>query len=327
MIAGQLARALCAACAAGVRMPLRTRIRMPAATPPPARPLALRSPACQNGRMSPTSNPASSAAEIESRTYTDAHGVRIHYYTWPVEKPRAVIQLAHGVGEHALRYLELVGELNKAGYSVYADDHRGHGRTGFEQHGGDLDRMGTLGPGGLRATIAALHQFTGIVAAEARATDPGLPLVLLGHSWGSLMSQIIVNKHAEDYDAVILTGTAYRMFGFMESGDLNRKHKHLGNTGVEWLSRDPAVHSAFLNDPLTTTKSVMKLFGPIDGLRLLGRPARNLPPELPLLVQVGSDDSLGAERSALKLIEASNPLGPHRCDPHRVPGRTPRDLQ
>ncbi|AMB59762.1 alpha/beta hydrolase [Microterricola viridarii] len=246
----------------------------------------------------------SSDVEIQSRTFTDEHGVRIHYYSWPVEQPRAVIQLAHGVGEHALRYLELVGELNKAGYSVYADDHRGHGRTGFEQHGGDLDRMGRLGPGGLPATIKALHQFSGIIAAEARSAHPGLPLVLLGHSWGSLMAQIIVNKHAAEYDAVILTGTAYRMVGSMESGDLNRRHKHLGNTGVEWLSRDPAVHTAFLSDPLTTTKPILKLFGPIDALRLLGRPARDLPADLPLLVQVGGDDSLGAEKSALKLVEA-----------------------
>ncbi len=246
----------------------------------------------------------SSDVEIPSRTFTDAHGVHIHYYSWPVEKPRAVIQLAHGVGEHALRYLELVDALNAAGYSVYADDHRGHGRTGFEQHGGDLDRMGRLGPGGLRATIAAVHQFTGIIAAEARAAHPGLPLVLLGHSWGSLMAQIIVNTHPHEYDAVILSGTAYRMFGSMEGGDLNRRHKHLGKTGVEWLSRDPAVHTEFLNDPLTTTKPIMKLFGPADALRLVGRPARDLPADLPLLVQVGGDDPLGAEKSALKLIEA-----------------------
>ncbi len=267
--------------------------------PASAPPLARSPPDCQTGGMSTPST----EAEIESRTFTDAHGVHIHYYSWLVENPRAVIQLAHGVGEHALRYLELVGELNKAGYSVYADDHRGHGRTGFEQHGGDLTRMGKLGPGGLRATIDAVHQFTGVIAAEARASNPGLPLVLLGHSWGSLMSQMIVNAHASDYDAVILTGTAYRMIGSMESGNLNRKHKHLGNTGVEWLSRDPAVHEAFIADPFTTTKSAMQLFGPIDALRMVGRPARDLPKDLPLLVQVGSDDSLGAEKSALTLVE------------------------
>lgn len=253
--------------------------------------------------MSPSSEARPSAAETPSRTFTDPHGVRIHYYSWPVQNPRAVVQLAHGVGEHALRYLELVGELNRAGYSVYADDHRGHGRTGFEQHGGDLDRMGRLGPGGVRAAIAAVHQFTGIVAAEARASNPGLPLVLLGHSWGSVISQIIVNGHASDYDAVVLTSTAYRMFGSMEGGNLNRRHKHLGDTGAEWLSRDPSVHSAFLADPFTTSAPALKLFGLVDSLRLVGRPARDLP-DLPLLIQVGDDDSLGGEVSALKLVDA-----------------------
>ena len=61
--------------------------------------------------------------------------------------PIAVVQLAHGIGEHIGRYGELIEALNAAGYSVWADDHRGHGQTGFEQHGGDLDRMGRARPG------------------------------------------------------------------------------------------------------------------------------------------------------------------------------------
>ncbi|MFC6356506.1 alpha/beta fold hydrolase [Luethyella okanaganae] len=243
---------------------------------------------------------ATPGSGIGSRSFVDADGVRIHYYVWAVPNPRAIVQLVHGVGEHALRYLELVGELNAAGYTIYADDHRGHGRTGFEQHGGDLSRMGRLGPGGLRAAIAAVRRLTGIVKAE----NGGVPLVLLGHSWGSLMAQIIVNEHARDYDAVILTGTALRRLGYMDGGDLNRKHKHLGSTGAEWLSRDPAVHAAFAADPLTTMVPLRKLFGIVDAMRLLGRPARGLPPALPLLVQVGGDDTLGGERSALKLVDA-----------------------
>ena len=63
-------------------------------------------------------------------TFTDDYGVAITYYVWPVPNPRAVVQLAHGVGEHAGRYAQLARELNAAGYTVYADDHRGHGQTG-----------------------------------------------------------------------------------------------------------------------------------------------------------------------------------------------------
>ena len=118
------------------------------------------------------------------------------------------------------------------------------------------------------------------------------------------MAQIIINKHAAEYAAVILSGTALRMPGFMDAGDLNRRHKNLGTTGLEWLSRDPAVAAAFVADPLTTPVPLQKLFGMTEALKLMGLPARNLPAELPLLMQVGSDDIVGGERSALRLVEA-----------------------
>jgi alpha-beta hydrolase superfamily lysophospholipase len=204
------------------------------------------------------------------------------------------------VGEHIGRYGELIEALNAAGYSVWADDHRGHGQTGFEQHGGDLTRMGRLGPGGLRAAIEAVHRFSGII----RKTEGELPLVLLGHSWGSLVAQILLNRHPLDYDAVVLTATAYRTLFDMNGGDLNRRFRHAGPTPVEWLSRDPDVARAFMADPYTTEVPLRKLFGFLDSARLLGRPARNLPSELPLLIMVGSDDTLGGESSAVKLANA-----------------------
>ncbi|KRE31398.1 alpha/beta hydrolase [Agromyces sp. Soil535] len=233
-------------------------------------------------------------------TFTDAHGVHIHYQAWRVPDATAVVQLVHGVGEHIGRYGELVDALNAAAYSVWADDHRGHGQTGFEQHGGDLTRIGRLGPGGLPATIEAVRQFTRVI----REAEGGLPLILLGHAWGSLMAQMIVNSHAADYDGVVLTGTAYRTLFDMNGGDLNRRHRHLGPTPVEWLSRDPDVPPAFMADPYTTEVPLRKLFGLRDSVRLLGRPMPDLPPELPVLIMVGSDDSLGGELSAVKLANA-----------------------
>jgi alpha-beta hydrolase superfamily lysophospholipase len=230
-------------------------------------------------------------------TYVDAHGVTIHYYAWKAAKPTGVIQLTHGLGEHALRYEKLAHELVQAGYSVYADDHRGHGRTGMQQYDGDAKRLGRLGPGGMRATIAAIRQFTTLVREE----NPGIPLVAIGQSWGSLMLQIVINTHSKDYDGVVLTGTAYRTLTDMNSGDLNKLHKHLGTTGNEWLSRDAAVHTAFSDDPLNFYAAASKLFGLVDGARLLGRPARNLEHDLPLLIMIGSEDSLGGERSIEKL--------------------------
>ena len=83
----------------------------------------------------------------DHRTFVDDHGVTVHYYVWSPGKPRGVVQIAHGVGEHALRYEALAQDLVNRGYAVYADDHRGHGATGVEQWAGDLTKIGRLGVG------------------------------------------------------------------------------------------------------------------------------------------------------------------------------------
>jgi len=226
-------------------------------------------------------------------SYVDAEGVTIHYFVWKSGQSKAVVQLVHGLGEHVLRYEHVAQKLVAAGYAVYGDDHRGHGRTGMEQYGGDTTRLGRLGPGGIRATMAGVRQFTGII----RELEPGLPIAVVAHSWGSVMVQAIVNRHPGDWDAVVLTGTAYRTLRRMKSGQYNSRHKHLGTTGNEWLSRDVAVHEAFRDDPLAFSANPAKLFGIPDGLRQLGRPAKNLAVDVPVLIQIGSDDPLGGEKS------------------------------
>ncbi|HEU5223970.1 MAG TPA: alpha/beta hydrolase [Candidatus Lumbricidophila sp.] len=232
-------------------------------------------------------------------TFTDAFGIEIHYQHWRVEHPRAVVQLSHGVGEHSGRYAHVIAALNAAGYSVWANDHRGHGETGRAQWHGDLSKIGQPGPGGMKAALAAVEQFTELI----RETEGDLPLVLLGHSWGSLMGQIMLNRHPERFAAVVLTGTAYRVPGYMDAGNLNRRHQHLGTTGVEWLSRDPAVSAAFVADPLCTPTPLIKLFGPIGAFRMVGIPKRHLP-DVPVLIMIGGDDTLGGERSGVRLLRS-----------------------
>ncbi len=233
-------------------------------------------------------------------TYVDAQGVTIHYFVWKAGQPKAVVQLVHGLGEHVLRYEHLAQELVSAGYAVYGDDHRGHGRTGLGQYGNDPARLGKLGPGGMRATIASLRQFTALI----REREPGLPLAAIGQSWGSLMVQYVVNENSGAWDAIVLCGTAYRTLRHMKSGNFNAKFKHLGDTGNEWLSRDVAVHTAFADDPLTFYANAPKLFGIPDGLRLIGRPAKDLDMDVPVLILIGSDDPLGGEKSVELLAAA-----------------------
>lgn len=229
----------------------------------------------------------------------DAWGVEMFYDLYAVDNPRAIVQLQHGIGEHAGRYVHVAAAFNAAGFTVYAMDGRGHGRTGVKQTGGDLSRLGRLGPGGLDAAVKAMHMMTEVIAEQ----NPNTPTVFIGHSMGSLMGQIMLNNHAADFEAAVLTGTAYRMPGSMNAGDLNKPFAVPGGSGYEWLSRDPEVAAKFKADPWTFDADVLKLFGVWDGLKLFGRPYLHMA-ELPILISVGSADSLGGEKSVLKLAKS-----------------------
>lgn len=235
----------------------------------------------------------------DTREFTDADGIAIVYDVHPaVGDARGVVQLLHGVGEHAGRYGALIAALTEAGFIVYADDHRGHGRTGIRQHGGP-EKLGRLGKGGLRAAEAAVWQLTGIIKDE----HPDLPLVLLGHSWGSFLAQMLVNDHPEAWDAVILSGSALRTPGSLNAAPLNARWAADDATGLEWLSRDPAVWTSFDEDPLTTNQPLLKLFGPVEAAKLYGRPRKDLGRDIPLLLLVGRDDPVGGPRSVHKLAD------------------------
>lgn len=240
-------------------------------------------------------------AESRTAEFTDAHGIAIVYDVHPVADgvtARGVVQLLHGVGEHAGRYGALISTLTGAGFIVYADDHRGHGRTGMRQHG-DASRLGRLGPGGLRAVFDDEWQLTELIRAE----NPGLPLVLLGHSWGSFIAQHVLNRHPDGYDAVVLSGSAHLTPRDLNALPLNARWAGPDAHGLEWLSRDPAVWADYRADPLTTEVPLLKLFGPIDAARLYGRPRRDYPRDVPVLLMVGRDDPVGGPRSVHRLAD------------------------
>ena len=233
--------------------------------------------------------------------FIDAHGITIVYDLHPAKTtPRAVVQFAHGYGEHAGRYEKLFDALTSHGYTVYADDHRGHGRTGTLQHGGDAEKLGRLGPGSVRAAADAVAQMS----ERIREEHPTLPLVLIAHSWGSFIAQIILNRHHDWHDAVVLSGTVLRQLGSVHLGDLNKRWAGPEATGMEWLSRDPEVVQAFLDDPLTTRVPMAKNFGLLAQLSMMGLPSRKLRPETPVLLMVGRDDPVGGPVSVHKLADA-----------------------
>ena len=224
-------------------------------------------------------------------------GTRLYRYEWTPAKPKAQVLIVHGIAEHALRYEHVAQYFVHSGYRVVAFDQRGHGATGIRQHAGDMSKLGRPGRGGQRAVVGDIR----LILRTMRAERPELPLGVVAHSWGSLSMQSVINVDPAAADAVVLSGTAWRRLGHMNSGDLNKRHAHLGTTGGEWLSRDEAMVQAWADDPLTFEARVMKLLGPAESLKLLGRPAKGLTADLPLLIAAGADDSIGTPSSLERL--------------------------
>jgi alpha-beta hydrolase superfamily lysophospholipase len=250
-------------------------------------------------------------------TFEDADGVTVHYYVWRAAQPKAIVQIVHGVGEYAIRYEEVAQDLVAAGYTVYAGDLRGHGQTGVGQWNGDLTKLGRLGPGGVRSLIAGIRQLTGIAHEE----HAQLPIVLLGHSLGSILGQMMLNEDASPYAAAVLSATPYRTLLRMNGGDLSKRHRPPGGggTGTEWLSRDPDVWTRFAADPLTFDAKVAKLFGVGEALRLLGTP-RRLNRDLPIYILIGEEDPLGGPRSVELLARAYRRKGVSDVEVKIYPG-------
>ena len=73
---------------------------------------------------------------------------------------------------------------------------------------------------------------------------------------------------------------------------------------LKGLAADEAVGRAFVEDPLTTSESLLSLFGPLDAARLMGRPRRGLSRDVPVLILVGRDDTVGGPLSAHRLAAA-----------------------
>lgn len=241
------------------------------------------------------------------RAFTDALGVEITFFEWPVAEPRAVVQIAHGLGEHARRYNHVAAALNRAGFSVYADDHRGHGITGKEMvERKEIKRMGNLGKGGMTATVNQVFELTELIEREL----PGLPLFLLGHSWGSMLAQKILNQHSDAYAGAVLSGSTLMLPGVAPTSGFNKKWDKTPNKSTkEWLSRDDAIGREFMNDELCFGETAIEVFGITNVAGLVSLPSKRISSDFAVLLIAGSEDPLGAERGNTMLLKAFRRAG------------------
>ncbi len=235
--------------------------------------------------------------------FTSADGTRIASFRWdPDGKPKAVAQLTHGMGEHAQRYGRLADALTRAGYVVYAQDHRGHGESAVSE-----DQLGEIGADGWTELVNDI----GRLGDKARSAHPGLPVALVGHSMGSFAAQQYVLDHSADITALALTGTAaidllepaLDLDQPIDLSDFNAPFAP-ARTDFDWLSRDEAEVDAYVADPHCgfglDTAAGKQMF---VAARQVADPARlgSIRKDLPVWIGVGEHDPVNGE---LALVHA-----------------------
>lgn len=210
--------------------------------------------------------------------------------------PHAVLQVAHGMGEHARRYRAPLEPLMRAGWVVYASDHRGHGLTASGP-----EALGEFGEKGAELVVDDLHHLTSMI----RGRHPDLPIVLLGHSLGSFFAQAYVFDHSRAIAGLVLSGTA-------AFGDRTGPAKHLDEVRVagetprtpfDWLSRDPAQVDAYIADPLCgfsrkpdSAESFARVAARLKDPAEIARIRK----DLPIYIFVGDKDPINDDLALLK---------------------------
>jgi alpha-beta hydrolase superfamily lysophospholipase len=240
-------------------------------------------------------------------TFDSADGTKIFTYRWLPSGPvRGVLQIAHGMGEHSLRYRKPLQPLLDAGIAIYSNDHRGHGKTAPSKQA-----LGQFGPGGFGALVDDMAQLSRIIRRE----NPGKKLILIGHSMGSFAAQIYVVKHSDLIDGFILSGSAAVDMlqaprgGLAAMGSATAKPR----TPFDWLSRDDKEVDVYIADPLcgfTVSEASLK------SMFAAGAPAADfeaiaaIRKDLPFYIFAGDKDPVNADMTRMwPLVERYRKAG------------------
>ena len=199
-----------------------------------------------------------SLAPVTLSPLAAADGQALMLHDWPAPgAPRGQVLLVHGLGEHAGRYAPLAAELHDWGFAVRAYDQRGHGLSGGAR-------------GGLPCDTALLDDLAAVIDAtrsmHQQRGQPGLPLILLGHSLGGLVAGRFVSLQLRLVDALVMSSPALDpglsalqkvMVATLPAIAPNMRV----NNGLDprFLSHDPAVVAAYRADPLVHPKISARL--------------------------------------------------------------------
>ncbi len=260
----------------------------------------------------------------EEFTFASGDGrTKIHAVRWlPAQKPKAILQISHGMVEFIDRYDGFANFLTKQGLLVTGNDHLGHGASI-----GSPEDFGFFADGdGAQVVLEDLHRLTRIT----KEAYPQIPYFLLGHSMGSFFARRYLCCFGQELDGAIIMGTGNqtrlqagmgmllttllaRFHGWryrsnfidrMAFGGYNAKFEP-ARTEKDWLTKDAEIVDAYLADPrctfLFTLNAYYSLFHMIS---LLHQKAflSQIPKNLPVLFLAGAEDPVGNFGKGVKQV-------------------------
>lgn len=253
---------------------------------------------------------------MKTEKFTSFDGTVLQCYLWnEVRAPKGVVQISHGMAEHARRYDNFAQFLNKNGYIVFADDHRAHGQTSTKQsakgvkgyHKGDI----------YNDTVKDEIAITKYLKDKFN-----LPVVYLGHSYGSMLGQRYIELDNDSCGAV-LSGSAMMKGGLLGAGAAiaNMQYKLLGGekkgvlldkmsfgaynkpfkadkTDFAWLSRDKEQVKKYIFDEqcgYVMSIAFFKYF--LNGLKASYLPEnqKGINLDKPIAIFSGAEDPVGGK--------------------------------
>lgn len=237
--------------------------------------------------------------------------VAAYYYDDGSNKPRAVVQISHGMCEYIERYKEFAAFLVEHGFAVCGNDHLGHGGTSAGGTDGFFAEKN-----GWQFVLEDIHTMNRLAAERY----PGCPIFLLGHSMGSFFARLYAATYPETIHALVLSGTGgpnpFAGVGVFLTDLLSRwkgpKHRsqwinrlafgsYLSKipnpaTPYDWITRDAEIVKAYAADPKCTFVFTVSAFH--DLMQTLKKVstaewAQKIPKAMPVALFSGDKDPVG----------------------------------
>lgn len=263
--------------------------------------------------------------EMLNRVLISDDGHRMYTYLFiPDSKPKAIVQIVHGLGEHAGRYKEIAEKLNKEGFLVCADDHRGFGRSTVSK-----DQIGHMADkNGHELIIEDMKHLM----VNTKADYPNIPYFMMGHSMGSFLTRGFLIKYHKDLDGAIIMGTRGKPKGIENLGKTianiqkslfgGRKRAYLldklsvggygkkffpkDNSDLAWLTSDKeeikkAQEDEYFADKPASIETYIQLFELIDKISNKNNYS-SMDKNFPILLISGAKDPVGDMGKGVKWV-------------------------